>query len=129
LDNTNCCYFSYIQLIDRPKEPNFIKNATKNCDLLLSLKSGDILNIKGLGRIKIVSVNYTNYPGENGDQNTYIEIGLNCTRIGEAWSKATTVHVDSAIEEAEKRLATLNRRIDEDWEIQHALEMGFYIYD
>jgi hypothetical protein len=117
-------YFSYIQLIDRPKEANFFKNATKNSELLLSLKAGDIFNIMGLGRLKIRQIDTTTYPGEGDDSaNNYIEICFNCTKTGEALDAELTEYIDKLIstyDEAHVNDAIGNADNPSHWEVEQA---------
>jgi hypothetical protein len=68
--------------IDRPHNTYPIKNVERHLESILSLKKGDVLNLKGIGDLQVINLNIDEYNyRDKGKDCLYQEIGIVCITI------------------------------------------------
>lgn len=72
-----------------------IKEGQANASTLMGLRQGDIFNIKGLGRLKILQTK--EHEVEDPDFLETVELVLTCRKVSEWWDTTTTAMVVSAM--------------------------------
>lgn len=74
------CYGYFI--VDRPHNTYPIRNCERHLDRILSLQKGDVLYLKGLGDLQVLTLNVTEYSyRDRGKDGLYQEIGITCRTI------------------------------------------------
>ncbi len=99
------------------------KDIYSNGNILVGLRQGDIFNIKGLGRLKVLQVK--EHEVEGADYLETIELVLTCRKVSEWWDTTTTALVVSTMNavDREKRLQAI---IDEDYRKAWGEEMVYF---